>query len=336
MFVLILFDYFKCKLHVMKKLLFILLLVPLVSFSVYSQCTDFIKIPYSDGSYGEYIGCLDDFGSPSGKGILKTDKYEKEGFWDSGKLNGQGKFTFFKDNSIYEGKWSNGELIKGNYYIKNDNHQVKYIGDFVDLKFQGKGVLEIITSGYSTKKTGEFVNDDLFVGESLVIREDGLIINSSIEKGRVINEKRNDVNYYKSSDIEGNEPFSIVMLKRNGSENEGVSLLIGMEINGISGEWIFDTGAEGFSIGQRMFKRLVKQGVAYRDLNRTIKTLGVGGESSGRLIILDNIKIGDYSVNNVIVKISNDNNYSLLGMAFLNKFKDVEWSMKKNQLKLYK
>jgi len=35
------------------------------------------------------------------------------------------------------------------------------------------------------------------------------------------------------------------------------------------------------------------------------------------------------------VKVS-DNNYSLLGTAFLNKFKNVEWNMKKQQLKLYK
>jgi hypothetical protein len=72
----------------MKRLLIILQLVQLVSFSVYSQCSDIIKIPYSDGTYGEYIGCLDDFGASSGKGILKTDNYQKEGEWESGKLNG--------------------------------------------------------------------------------------------------------------------------------------------------------------------------------------------------------------------------------------------------------
>ena len=187
-----------------------------------------------------------------------------------------------------------------------------------------------------TKKEGEFINDDLFEGKSLVMWNDGLVVNSSIEKGRVIVEKRNDINYYNTDDIIGDEEFSIISLKKEGSENEGISYIVEMEINGIKGEWLFDTGAELFSIGQRMFKRLVNQGVKYRDLNRTIKTFGVGGESSGRLIILDNIKIGDYIINNIVVKIANDNNYSLMGMAFLNKFKDVEWSMKKNQLKLYK
>tara|TARA_B110000971_G_scaffold214781_1_gene247311 strand:+ start:346 stop:1299 length:954 start_codon:yes stop_codon:yes gene_type:complete len=317
----------------MKKLILLLIIIIHPAFS---QCSETKIIEYSDGSFGEYIGCLDDFGASSGKGVLKTDNYQKEGEWESGKLNGQGKFTFLKDNSIYEGLWEDDKFVKGTYTLKNEKINVKYEGDFENLKFQGFGVLEISNSNSFTKKQGEFINDDLFEGKSLVEWNDGLVVNSSIDRGRVIDEKRNDINYYNTDDIIGNEEFSIISLKKEGSENEGISYLVEMEINGVKGEWIFDTGAELFSIGQRMFKRLVNQGVKYRDLNRTIKTFGVGGESSGRLIILDNIKIGDYIINNIIVKIANDNNYSLMGMAFLNKFKDVEWSMKNNQLKLYK
>ena len=317
----------------MKKLILLLIII---FHPAFSQCSETKIIEYSDGSFGEYIGCLDDFGASSGKGVLKTDNYQKEGEWESGKLNGQGKFTFLKDNSIYEGLWEDDKFVKGTYTLKNEKINVKYEGDFENLKFQGFGVLEISNSNSFTKKQGEFINDDLFEGKSLVEWNDGLVVNSSIDRGRVIDEKRNDINYYNTDDIIGNEEFSIISLKKEGSENEGISYLVEMEINGVKGEWIFDTGAELFSIGQRMFKRLVNQGVKYRDLNRTIKTFGVGGESSGRLIILDNIKIGDYIINNIIVKIANDNNYSLMGMAFLNKFKDVEWSMKNNQLKLYK
>jgi len=58
--------------------------------------------------------------------------------------------------------------------------------------------------------------------------------------------------------------------------------------------------------------------------------------SNGRIIELDEIKIGDYTLNNFKVTISNDNNYSLLGTDFLNKFKNVEWNMRKNELKLIK
>ena len=316
------------------KRLFLFLFI--IIYPVHSQCSDKIKIPYSDGSFGDYVGCLDDFGNPSGMGVLRTDQYEKEGNWDSGNLNGKGKFTFFEDNSVYQGEWSNDELIKGSYSLKNDNLQVKYEGDFIDLKFQGNGVLEIIRSDSSIKKIGEFINNDLFMGETILFREDGLIINSTIERGTLVLEKRNDINYYNPKDIIGNEPFTVIPLKLSGSENEGVSFLVEMEINGVKGEWIFDTGAELFSIGQRMFKRLIKEGLSYKDLNRNIKTFGIGGESTGRLIILDNIKIGSYSLKNVIVKIANDNNFSLMGISFLNKFSNAEWSMKKKQLRLYK
>lgn len=316
------------------KPLFLLLFITI--YPVHSQCSDTIKIPYSDGSFGDYIGCLDDFGIPTGMGLLKKDKYEKEGNWDSGNLNGQGKLTFLEDNSVYQGEWVNDELIKGNYSSKNDDFQVIYEGDFVDLKFQGNGVLEIIKSNSSIKKIGEFINNDLFTGESILVREDGLIINSKILKGIMVLEKRNDINYYNPKDITGNETFTTIPLKLNGSENEGISFLVEMEINGLKGEWIFDTGSELFSIGQRMFKRLVKEGLTYKDLNRNIKTFGIGGESTGRLIILDNLKIGSYSLKNVIVEIASDNNYSLMGISFLNKFSNAEWSMKKKQLRLYK
>ena len=99
---------------------------------------------------------------------------------------------------------------------------------------------------------------------------------------------------------------------------------------------MFDTGAENFSIGMRMFERLKNSGIKYRDLNQTIKTFGVGGESQGKLVLIDKIKIGDYYLNNVIAEVSLDNNYSLLGIEFLSKFSNVRWDMNLDSLVLYK
>ena len=235
-----------------------LLLVSLFFTSLlFSQCPDSIKIPYTDGTFGDYTGCLDDFGNPSGLGSLKTESYQKEGNWELGKLNGQGKLTLFNNDSNFSGLWENDKLIKG-YFTQDDNDaKVSYEGDFEDLKFQGQGILEIITSDYTLVKKGQFFNDDLFNGESTVIQSDGLTVKSTIKMGKTVDERRNDINYYNSEDIIGNSQYSIVKLRKKGSENEGVSYLIEMEINGVKGEWIFDTGAEIFSIGQRMFKRLV-------------------------------------------------------------------------------
>ena len=88
----------------MKKLLnSITLLSLLISYSVHSQCTESKKIEFSDGSFGDYTGCLDDNENPSGKGFLKTVNFQQEGNWDSGKLNGKGKMIFFKENQILIG-----------------------------------------------------------------------------------------------------------------------------------------------------------------------------------------------------------------------------------------
>ena len=69
----------------MKKLILLLILS---IHQTYTQCYETKIIKYSDGSFGEYIVCLDDFCASSGKGILKTGNYQKEGEWESGKLNG--------------------------------------------------------------------------------------------------------------------------------------------------------------------------------------------------------------------------------------------------------
>ena len=320
----------------MKKLLnTVTLLTLLISYSVYSQCDDSIKIPFTDGSFGEYTGCLDDDERPSGKGVLKTANYQQEGNWELGKLNGKGKIIFFDPKQIYEGMFKDGNLIKGTFFQKDENVEYKYEGEFNNTKFQGFGVQEIIQSYQRTVSEGEFFNGELFEGKEIVTRDNGLIINSTKVRGKIVDEKRNDVNYYNVEDVKGGEDFSVISLKKEGSDNEGISYIVEMEIDGVKGDWTFDSGAQLISMGKRMFNRLVKNGVKYRDLKRTIKTFGVGGESLGKMIIIDKIKIGNYTVNNVKVKVS-ENNYSLLGIAFLNKFKNVEWNMQQNELKLYK
>ncbi|MEE2605292.1 MAG: hypothetical protein VYB19_03960 [Bacteroidota bacterium] len=48
------------------------------------------------------------------------------------------------------------------------------------------------------------------------------------------------------------------------------------------------------------------------------------------------MKIGEYTIKNVIAKVSLDNDSSLLGIEFLNKFSDAQWNMKQATLKLFK
>ena len=322
----------------MKKLLVTITLSLLITYTIQSQCADSKQIPFEDGSFGNYNGCLDDNNLPgNGSGVLITDKYQQEGIWNSGNLNDEnGKTTIIADNSTYVGLYVNGALVNGTYSKEDGNIKSEYTGDFDDFSFQGFGVLEITELSRNSIQKGQFFGSKLFEGEEVVTYSDGLIVTKKTERGKLVDEKRNDTNYYNTDDVIGDEGFCIITLKNNGSVNDGISFGIQMEINGINGEWVFDTGAELTSIGMRMFSRLVQEGVTYKDLNRSIKTFGIGGESIGRIIELDEIKIGDYTLNNFKVKISNDNNFSLLGTDFLNKFKNVEWNMKKNELKLIK
>ena len=322
----------------MKNLLFTTTLSLLISYTIQSQCAESKQIPYQDGSFGNYTGCLDDNNLPgNGSGVLISDDYQQEGIWDSGKLNDEnGKTTFIADNSTYVGLYVNGTIVNGTYFKEDDNIKIEYTGDFDGFSFQGFGVLEITEAYGSTITTGQFFGSKLFEGEEVVTYNDGLIVTKKTERGKLVDEKRNDTNYYNPDDVIGDEEFCIVTLKNNRSVNDLVSFGVQMEINGIKGEWVFDTGAERTTIGTRMFSRLVQEGITYKDLNRSIKTFGVGGVSNGRIIELDEIKIGDYTLNNFKVTISNDNNYSLLGTDFLNKFKNVEWNMRKNELKLIK
>ncbi len=64
--------------------------------------------------------------------------------------------------------------------------------------------------------------------------------------------------------------------------------------------------------------------------------MGLGGISNGKTVILNNVKIGDYVLNNVVATVSLDSNFSLLGTGFLLKFSNVKWDMKEETLTIFK
>ena len=106
-----------------------------------------------------------------------------------------------------------------------------------------------------------------------------------------------------------------------------------------SARFIFDTGAESFSIGYRLFNDLKEKGLEYEDLNVDISTVGVSGVSfKSNAIVIKELKIGSYTIKNVvaIVRTLESANTSLLGMGFLKKFNEVKWSLIAKELVFYK
>ena len=305
-----------------------------------SQCDNPKRINYSN-AYAMWCGDLDDNGEQTGLGKQELyfedgTLYIESGEFFQGRLNGNGEKVL--PNGKQTGVFRNGVLIRGSIKIDfNDSYQIS-TGEFVEGLLHGQnGVMIINEKNGNLKSEGEFRRGSLMTGTETESYVSGLEIIKKYENGVMVGlPVRNDKNYYDINDIQGDSEYSEIKLKKEGNPNEGISYIIKLEIDGISGDWIFDTGAVNFSIGMRMFDRLKNSGVKYRDLNQTIKTFGVGGESQGKLVLIDKIKIGDYYLNNVIAEVSLDNNYSLLGIEFLSKFSNVEWNMKEQVLKLYK
>ena len=288
-----------------------------------------------------WCGDLDDNGKQTGLGKQELffedgTLYVESGEFFQGRLNGNGEKVL--PNGKQTGIFSNGVLIRGSIRIDfNDSYKIS-TGDFVEGLLHGQNGIMIFNEKNGTLKSeGEFRRGSLMSGTETESYVSGLEIIKKYENGVMVGlPLRNDKNYYNLNDIQGDSEYSEIKLKKEGNPNEGISYIIELEIDGVSGDWIFDTGAVNFSIGMRMFKRLKNSGVKYRDLNQTIKTFGVGGESQGKLVLIDKIKIGDYYLNNVIAEVSLDNNYSLLGIEFLSKFSNVQWDMSLGTLILYK
>ena len=318
-------------------LIFLIFLLPL---NLFSQCDDPIvdTINYTDGSSVdvEYCGEINDRGERDGKGKLNYIDYMilyKDGTWKNGVLNGNGK-TVFKAGDVFEGLYEMGKLVEGKYFRENENGSITYEGKFDGNYFNGKGKLINENKFQVSISEGIFFKDDLLNGTKIIKENSsGVQITYKVEVGVETLVERNDVNIYKKEDIVGEAEFIKVPLIQRGSLN--IAYDVELEINGVKGEWLLDTGAMSFTIGNIMFNRLVENGIKYKDLNKTTLSFGIGGQASGSLVIIEEIKIGDYIIKNVVAKVFNSES-SLLGTGFLNKFSNVEWNMKEKELILYK
>ena len=243
--------------------------------------------------------------------------------------NGYGTYTWTEGDK-YIGEWKDSQFYgHGTYNYSNGD---KYVGSWRAGQFYGNGTFNY--GGILTKEEGDWKNNELWNGIETRYGdnkgESGLIIIYKYENGNVTDTIRNDINFYNKEDIIGEEIYCTIKLIDKITKYDII-----LQINNTTVKWRFDTGAEGFSIAKSQWEK-IKSKIDFEDLNIIRKSKGVGGYSSGNVIrIKDEIEIGGYLVKNVIVSISNDD-YSLMGIGFLKKFSNVEWSMKEATLKIYK
>ena len=308
-----------------------------------AQCDQPIlkTISFTNGTEVEtsYCGTVNDRGQRDGQGRLEYINYNisyEEGIWKNDQLNGEGK-TVSTNGQEYEGVYENGQLIKGVFTSNINGDLWTYNGEFNGNYFQGVGIERRENNNQVITKEGDFFSDNLYEGTKTVLsKNSGVEVISKYIKGISTVVNRNDINSFKAKDVIGIGEFTEVSLLQRGTIFDArLAYDVELEINGVKGEWLLDSGAMGFTIGNIMFERLISSGVSYKDLNKTVKSFGIGGEAYGDLVVLEEVKIGDYVVKNVVATVL-DTPTSLLGTGFLLKFSNVIWNMKEKTLLLYK
>ena len=287
----------------MNRLLLLLLVVPFIG---YGQCKKKEKDKRKEGTY---YGCLN----------------------DEGEYHGEGTFTF-KSGSEYKGVWENGELLNGSFSKDFETQNQEYTGDFINFKPHGQGtfIIDFINEYKQTSK-GEFRSGILFNGITTLKYNDGTLITNITENAQIIDTRDNRVNYYNLDDIICESTESVVNLERRND-----SYYINMEFNNVLAEGKFDPGAFGLHVGKRLFDRLKEEGVNYKDLNMKIIVEGVNAKVKSKYVIFDEISIGGCKVKNVIATLNLDNDRTLIGVQFFDKFSNIKWDMKEDNLKLYR
>lgn len=140
-------------------------------------------------------------------------------------------------------------------------------------------------------------------------------------------------NSYISNDILGENFRTAIPL----IDYFGKSYKIKITIAGIAKYFLFDTGASDLIINKELADELFSRGKLSKDniIYETEYTLANNKTVKGKKVKIDNITIGDYTLNNVVIGIIEDGSL-LCGKSFLDKFSKWEIDMTNNVLFLYK
>jgi clan AA aspartic protease (TIGR02281 family) len=140
-------------------------------------------------------------------------------------------------------------------------------------------------------------------------------------------------NLYNIYDIKGGGYRSLIPLV----DYLGKGYKIKINISGVTKYYLFDTGASDLLINRDTERELLLNGVLKKEnyLNKTEYTLANNQTVKAQMVRLDNIIIGDYTLNNVVIAIIDEGSL-LCGKSFLDKFKKWEIDMQNNVLILYK
>ena len=208
------------------------------------------------------------------------------------------------------------------------------VGDFLNNSAEGESlsyeqavnfcscyIPKLYASGFSYKDDKDVENQN-----SPFYNEIFLPCLNSVLQGNLNNDSFNS---YIPNDILGGGSISKIKL----IDYLGQGFKLKIIINGISQYFLFDTGASIMIINSETERQLIKNGALKKSnyLEEKEFTLADGSTVLAQVVKINNVVIGDYTVNNVqcaIVK----NGSLLCGKGFLDKFQ--KWHLDKENLNL--
>jgi len=186
-------------------------------------------------------------------------------------------------------------------------------------------ISKLLSAGYSYKDILEIENEN-----STAFNEIAVPCLAEVLKTK---DEFKSSNSYNINDIKGGSYRSLIPL----IEYFGNGYKIKISISGVTKYYLFDTGASDIIIDRDTERELLLNGVLKKEnyLNKTEYTLANNQTVKAQKIKVDNITIGDYTINNVVIAVIDEGSL-LCGKSFLDKFKKWEIDKQNNVLILYK
>jgi len=210
-----------------------------------------------------------------------------------------------------------GGIVKRNSGLLISLMMVLFMGSFSGCSFLEATGTAVGVVGKVGWEAGKAVTNVVWTGSQMA----GQTANQTNKTLTKISAPRD-----KRSTVEGER--AVVYLQK-----EGKSYFVRARVNGsVWGRFLLDTGASAVQISKKMAQRLH---INYKKSQAVPVTLAGGGMVAGRMVVLEEIHLGEVAVRNVkaIILDYEDNQSSdgLLGMSFLENFV-FQIDAKNNQL----
>jgi clan AA aspartic protease (TIGR02281 family) len=186
-------------------------------------------------------------------------------------------------------------------------------------------VIKLFDKGYTYKEMLEIEDENSEIFNEIALP----CLNEALNS----NPEYQSANSYNTNDIVGGSYRTLIPLV----DYLGQGYKLKINISGISKYFLFDTGASDLIIDRETERELLINGALKKDsyLEKTEYVMANNKKIKGQLVKVNNVTIGDYKVNNVIISVIEEGSL-LCGKSFLDKFKNWEIDKINKTLILYK